>query len=497
MRNIPAARRAYYALLLALFAFFLYLTAQIPYMHDDWDWGLPIGIEQLRTASINSRYVGNACVVALTRSGVLKTLVMALSFTLLPAMELRLVSRLGEKDTRKLPLLLFGALLLVLMPASIWRQSCGWVAGFCNFVLSALLLLGCHRLLFRPLSAPRPGSWALAGVLLYGVAMQLFLENVALYSVGVSLGLGLLRRVREKRFDPVLFALLLGNLLGLALLFSSGIYTVLFRDGQAMGATRELVPNDHVGLLPWLLRCLLYYIKYFPPLWGRNTLLSCAVLVLLALSAGKKQRLPLALVNLAFALYFLATAVFGDFALSTEKRSLYLAIALNFLYFCTVCLECLLIFRNRRRLCARLLFYWLSGPLVLLPLAITTMEGGRLFFTPYVLQSVFMLLLFSEFLSAHPFPRERTLSLVLCALLCGACLRLGLAYGEIGSAYRSRLALLQAESGEIVLPQLPHQELLWFPDPETQTRVGYFRAFYGVSDAPTLRFESGAPFLPW
>ena len=54
--------------------FYLWLAAQIPYTDDDWDWGLPVGIQQLVTASLNSRYAGNGLVVLLTRSVFLKTL---------------------------------------------------------------------------------------------------------------------------------------------------------------------------------------------------------------------------------------------------------------------------------------------------------------------------------------------------------------------------------------------------------------------------------------
>ena len=65
-------------------AFYIYLAAQIPYTHDDWDWGLSNGWEQLLTANINSRYSGNFLEVLMTRSGVFKTLFMGLSFCALP-----------------------------------------------------------------------------------------------------------------------------------------------------------------------------------------------------------------------------------------------------------------------------------------------------------------------------------------------------------------------------------------------------------------------------
>ena len=42
-----------------MLAFYVWIAAQIPYTHDDWDWGLEVGMQHLLKADINSRYVGN------------------------------------------------------------------------------------------------------------------------------------------------------------------------------------------------------------------------------------------------------------------------------------------------------------------------------------------------------------------------------------------------------------------------------------------------------
>lgn len=69
---------------LILAIFFLWMSYQIPYTHDDWDWGNSIGFTQLVYATVNSRYVGNFLVVILTRSEFIKTLVMGMFFFLMP-----------------------------------------------------------------------------------------------------------------------------------------------------------------------------------------------------------------------------------------------------------------------------------------------------------------------------------------------------------------------------------------------------------------------------
>ena len=81
------------SLIYILFAvFYLWLAAQIPYTHDDWDWGLEVGMQQWLTASVNSRYVGNFFEIIMTRSVFLKTVIMGGTFFLLPSVELCSIS---------------------------------------------------------------------------------------------------------------------------------------------------------------------------------------------------------------------------------------------------------------------------------------------------------------------------------------------------------------------------------------------------------------------
>lgn len=59
------------------------LCWMFPYTGDDWTWGSQIGIDRLNVwfYAYNGRYVGNLVVLALTRSNILKMLVMAVCLT--------------------------------------------------------------------------------------------------------------------------------------------------------------------------------------------------------------------------------------------------------------------------------------------------------------------------------------------------------------------------------------------------------------------------------
>ena len=58
----------------------------LPYSGDDWDWGLSIGLRHLLTADINSRYFGNLIIVLMSRSPLLKTLIMGSASALIPVL---------------------------------------------------------------------------------------------------------------------------------------------------------------------------------------------------------------------------------------------------------------------------------------------------------------------------------------------------------------------------------------------------------------------------
>lgn len=53
-------RRAVRSLILtALLGCCLWMAWNVPYTHDDWDWGLPVGMEWWLTGALNNRYMGS------------------------------------------------------------------------------------------------------------------------------------------------------------------------------------------------------------------------------------------------------------------------------------------------------------------------------------------------------------------------------------------------------------------------------------------------------
>ena len=228
----------YITLVAVVFAFYCWMAENIPYTHDDWDWGLAIGLEQLLSANLNSRYSGNLIEVILTRVPLIKMLFMGLTFTLLPIMatELALIyKKQVEKSPVRIVLFLFFVMMCFCMPTDIWRQTYGWVAGFSNFVVSGLFVLIYIFILLKLSNGigdePEKKVLALMGMayFVFGIAMQLFLENITVYVMLVSLLFPFFMRWRKRKIPRLFWPLLLGNLLGFAVMFSSDIYGSLLK----------------------------------------------------------------------------------------------------------------------------------------------------------------------------------------------------------------------------------------------------------------------------
>ena len=217
---MPLSKRAVrWAVLLVFLACCLFIAWNVPYTQDDWAWGTPVGIKRWLSGELNNRYVGTFFVLVMTRSPLLKTLIMGGTMFLLPLLAARLASS-GGPD-RRFPLVLLGGAALFSMPMVTWRQTFGWVSSFANYILggaAALILLVLWRRVLRE-GRPRREDPALAAAL-FGSEYALIRLDMSEYMekhtvsrllgappgyVGHEDGGQLTERVRRRPWSVVLF----------------------------------------------------------------------------------------------------------------------------------------------------------------------------------------------------------------------------------------------------------------------------------------------------
>lgn len=223
----------------------LYIAWKVPYTHDDWDWGLPVGVERLVTAGLNSRYAGTALVLAMTRSQLFKTLVMGGGMFLIPWLASCLAT---EKWEERAVWTAAGGAALFSMPMVSWQQTFGWVSAFANFVAGAAVMLGVLLLWKKTFSPKSRHPIPLAGALfVLCLAGQLFAENQTLALTGAGVVTGVYALASRRGRLPAL-AGMAGCLLGALLMFGNPLYGQLAASGTAVEGVRSLVFEPGQGL---------------------------------------------------------------------------------------------------------------------------------------------------------------------------------------------------------------------------------------------------------
>ena len=494
------------------FLFYLWLSAQIPYGIDDWSWGTADGIRHYMSADLNNRYVGNLIAICLARSALLKVLVMASVFTLIPACAAQLavycLRRFCAADADaalSAVLLLLGDLLMLSIPLAVWRQSYSWVAGFANFVCSGFVLLLYFTLLARAVPAPgeaeTPSSFLrLAGFFVFGFLSQLILENVAVFIFLCTCLFLLCCRLFFKRRAPKrIRALALGNLLGTLLMFSGSMYRDLFSTGIAVNNYRALRFDPSSGPLAILLTLgRSFFSSFTRPTWGSNWILCCAVVLFLLVALLLDSRCPrhplLPPLHILLLVYFVYVHFRGDIALPSWSPIHHLTSAAEPFFFLLVCYELVLLWHKKPGVLIPLLCAWLAIPALILPLVAIYVFGARVYATSDIVFMLFVLLLVAGLSASFPSLLRRLLALLCAALLLAVCVQRAIVYREIGRVQRERAALvLQMQEGQLQtaeFPLFPYPEYLWITDPDDPVRGALFDVFFKLPEGTSVQFPT-------
>lgn len=481
--------------------FYLWMAAQIPYTHDDWDWGLPVGIQLWIYGIYNGRYVGNFFEVIMTRSELVKTLIMGVGYWLLPfllvwfAMHEDAAST-GKEKKRFLCFLLCNVLLLT-MNRRIWQQTYGWVAGYGNFVLSAFLVTVIFRKVLAVFEAghvPQEGKFSALIWVCVGLVSQLFLENVAALLFVVSVGVLAYSWFQTKRISRVYLGLTLGTTLGLLVMLGSGVYQELWNDGNAVGGFRNVYINSNTDIVSAIVKCFNQAIAMPYFIWEANWVINSVILLLLSggllcvsIRNSKKSGYVFAAANVGFLFYFISSGILG---LSVRWA---VVLLVNAAYFLVVVAETVWLYRGDKAFLSKLLTVWICAPAVLAPLVVTNELGARLFFTSNVFLIMFAAMLFVKVADDIPAPAVKLVHVCIPVAMVCMLMYWGKIYHDIGACKSERDAAIShaiaTDADQVSLPRYPHGQYMWIPDPLNKKRLDFFREFYGLAQDVVVKFE--------
>lgn len=498
------------AVMLLFLVFWLYIAYCVPYTHDDWDWGLDVGLEQWLTSSLNNRYMGNFFVVVMTRSVVAKVLLLGGGMFAIPLLMALLVVP-GDMDRRYpglplsltaaedltvrrrpfLPIYLAANLMTLLLPPRIWRQTYGWVSGFANYGLSAVAFLGWLLLLRSAFRPNRRGGPVLSAVLLvYTFALGLFVESQSAVDLLFCIVL-LVYALREKRGRLPAAAALIGAVLGIIVIFFHPLYGDLASTGMALGGIRRLsFPAE--STLPEAVSAIFEHLfGYLLPLLFRIGLsfsLLLALITFLCLWRGPCR--PLCILAVWPAVYgvlmaFFHTALPEPLVIWGDISSLLLPF-----------LSAALCGGTPTRRFLRLLLL-LCGFGMVASMAVVLDVGGRIYILFYLLTALVALDLIAPLLD-----RRAAVAGAVCAVLCAAAMvQWGYAYTRIldCSSLRKQLILEAMEQGakEVVIPTDRYEDIEWFRNPEAPHRLVFYRSFYGIPQDLKIVYLAPGSYEHW
>lgn len=490
-------------LIYVLFAvFYFWMAAQIPYTHDDWDWGLDVGMQQFLHATVNSRYMGNFFEIIMTRYEFLKIILMGSCFFLIPFILSHFASKELKNSTAYFRVFLFIICngLLLSMNHNLWAQSYGWVAGFSSFAISScFLMLWIHELLCVISGESKDEKNAPVTLIVYFIIClcgQLFLENITIYCFVLAIVLCVLHLMNYKKLPLRIISMLIGSFLGLIIMFSSDLYGTLLQEGTAVGNYRQIPLISSNGISDFLYRTLTTVIHLGIRLYSLNIVLNVTILLLFIMfflyrkPEAKYRKLFLwadILLIIALSICYTYDAIADDHA----KWVFYCDFFVSVVYFIAILLQIFNIFQKKDRI--TLLSLWISAPLIIAPLVVTTEVGYRLFFTSNIFIILFALILLIRLKVIIPKIGFKAIQItgvsVTCVLICFFCI----VYANIGECKRVRHNIintaLEQNADTIILPEYPFSDFLHSPDPKTVPRLQFFKEFYGIPDSIEVIFD--------
>ena len=469
-----------YAICFGVVAVLCYL---FPYTGDDWAWGSQIGIDRLNQwfENYNGRYVGNLIVLVMTRSNLLKAVIMSVGLTGIVA--------LSEYIFKKKWAFYVSCVALVLMPKLILKQAVVWTAGYANYVTSLFLTLLFIAYVIPVFQSemPKRKLWHCLPLFVLGVINTLIVEHLTIYNVVLSCGVIVYTLIAHHKVIASHVAYFLGTVAGAVYMFSNSAYHSIAnnQDGyrqMAEGGVVSRAIDNYVNEIAKHL-CL-------NNVWMNLGIFAVCFMIYqkILVNADKKRNVLLAKICLIVMASFNVWALLSSFGVSTyakQNRLLYIEALFVAVYMVAIIGYSIVVGLERKCLW-KMLFWNASIICVAAPLLVVNPIGERCFFATYAL----FLMLLLEFISLLEAETDTQMIFTknfkyACLIICFAGLGFYLnIFSSIYQVDKERLARIerQVEAGKttVEIRHLPYESYLWTATPEGEPWIERYKLFYGL-----------------
>lgn len=366
-----------------IFVFIFILSYYFPYSNDDWVWGSKIGIERFENGfkDYNGRYLGNTLVLVLTRSNLLKSLFMTITYFGIGY----LIKKIVNKNNNGI--MIFSILMLFLINRCVFRETIVNTSGFINYSFNMFLVLifiAYIKDVFKKVNF-KEKWYNLILLFLLGLSSTLFMEHITTYLLVLCTALCVYSYIKYKKIPKSYLIYFVGVIIGSIIMFSNGAYmhvvkgddfyrTVTTKQSMIVTMARNYfnkIQNNafSLNLITNLVVCILMII------------LTCKFIDNNKISKWKKYFLELLNLISIFYSVFLIVGNYFDFDIVTGSSHYFVGF-MTAIYCLALLLIILLIFFDKKNyfdkvVGYKLLFYMGSVVIVLVPLLVLTPVGHR------------------------------------------------------------------------------------------------------------------------
>lgn len=469
---------------LIIFIILLLICYFFPYTGDDWAWGTNIGVERLLSGfkDYNGRYLGNLMVLLLTRSRILRAIIMSITLFVIPLLISRIVSNKQDKINKNIYL---STLLILLIPTSIFQQSISWTSGFCNYVFPIVFIL-IYLLINKEIKSKKQNNNLKLSFICFilGFVSTLFIEHMTIYAIILAIFLVFYNFIIEKKFKTCNVSFLIGVLIGAAIMFSNGAYVNVLNSADTYRSVKT--SNPIFNIISSYFNTISNYL--FTNNFILNIFMSFISLKLLydALkNENHKFKKVFYKLLMFFYVSFIIYSLFNNFYLSLfgiYKKYIDGLISLIFLILSFV----MIIFTiNSKEKKQELLFYLISICLITGPLFFVTPVGPRCFFPTYII-FVLYITTFVDYISFS----DKLIFLIKTSIVIMFLIYIFIFVNVfIVDNKRQKLIKNGGNSEKLVLPKLPYESYLWYANPTDDVFVERFKLFYNVDKDKFVEFN--------
>lgn len=497
--NILKNPRFYISVLLVLFFFFF--AVQVPYSHDDWQWGSHSSWLLMLNgfANYNGRYLGNLFEILITRSVLAKNIALTVGMFFIIYTVYRLVVK-ECKPKDKTALFLLTAVLCLSLPREIFRQTYSWIAAFINFIPPVILIVlyliivddifeenNLNRVkLNRPI-------WLVLLMIPFGISAQLFSEHTTAYLVFLAAFIVFYTFVKYRKVSPLQVVFLIAVIIGALIMFTNGAYFNAANDTDgykkisfSIASIIDLYTNqmsDTLFLNNWLLNTILA--------------LLCIFIVLINLKntsyIGNKVVGNIQVFILStYMVYGVINKVYPAWNIFTNTQKTSYFNALYSLLFFVCILSVILLYIENNGLKMKMFMIYGSSLALAMPLVIANPIGPRCFFASYIFMVITALQLLLYLVNWYNFNLSN-FTTVIAGILVTICAFYASIFIDVGISERSRVEIINnaVKNGEksITLHYLPYSDYYWTTVPPNDHWAKFFKEFYHIPQDVQLYFK--------